>query len=81
MFKDLIYVIPKEKHSEEDLRDILTSHSEIKFVSLIGIDLSGNDTDERIPMRIFLEDISAFIKGAIQTDGYISCSSRNSNIK
>ncbi len=69
MFKDLIYVIPKEKHSEEDLRDILTSHSEIKFVSLIGIDLSGNDTDERIPMRIFLEDISAFIKGAIQTDG------------
>ncbi|AKA68913.1 glutamine synthetase [Clostridium scatologenes] len=69
MFKDLIYVIPKEKHSEEDLRDILTSHSEIKFVSLIGIDLSGNDTDERIPMKVFLEDISGFIKGAIQTDG------------
>ncbi|NMM62582.1 glutamine synthetase [Clostridium sp. P21] len=69
MFKDLVYVIPKEKHSEEDLRDILTSHSEIKFVSLIGIDLSGNDTDERIPMKVFLEDISGFIKGAIQTDG------------
>ncbi|AKN30333.1 glutamine synthetase [Clostridium carboxidivorans P7] len=69
MFKDLIYVIPKEKHSEEDLRDILTSHSEIKFVSLIGIDLSGNDTDERIPMKVFLEDISGFIQGAIQTDG------------
>ncbi|AWI04882.1 glutamine synthetase [Clostridium drakei] len=69
MFKDLIYVIPKEKHSEEDLRDILISHSEIKFVSLIGIDLSGNDTDERIPMKVFLEDISGFIKGAIQTDG------------
>lgn len=69
MFKDLIYVIPKEKHSEEDLRKILTSHPEIKFVSLIGIDLSGNDTDERIPMKIFMEDINGFLKGAIQTDG------------
>ncbi|MCT8977518.1 glutamine synthetase [Clostridium sp. CX1] len=69
MVKDLIYVIPKEKHSEEDLKKILISHPEIKFVSLVGIDLSGNDTDEKIPIKIFLEDISTFLKGAIQTDG------------
>jgi len=31
--------------------------------------LSGNDTDERIPIGIFLDDISGFSKGAIQTDG------------
>lgn len=69
MLKDLIYVVPKEKHSEEDLKSLLTTHPEIKFVSLIGIDLSGNDTDEKIPMTVFLEDISTFLKGAIQTDG------------
>jgi glutamine synthetase len=65
----LIYFIPKENHGEEDLRKILTSHTEIKFVSLVGIDLSGNDTDEKIPVSLFLEDISAFLKGAVQTDG------------
>lgn len=69
MEKSMIYVIPKEKHSETELRKFLTAHSEIKFVSLIGIDLSGNDTDEKIPVRIFLDDINKFLKGAIQTDG------------
>ena len=67
--KKLIYVIPKEKHSEKDIKDILLAHSEVKFVSLVGIDLSGNDTDERIPMRIFLDDINGFANGVIQTDG------------
>jgi len=67
--KKLIYVIPKEKHSEKDIKEILLAHSEVKFVSLVGIDLSGNDTDERIPIGIFLDDISGFSKGAIQTDG------------
>jgi len=67
--KKLIYVIPKENHSEKDIKEILNAHSEVKFVSLVGIDLSGNDTDERIPMTVFLNDISGFAKGAIQTDG------------
>jgi glutamine synthetase len=67
--KNLIYVIPKEKHLEKDIKEILLAHTEVKFVSLVGIDLSGNDTDERIPMKIFLDDINAFSKGAIQTDG------------
>ncbi|MEY8763215.1 MULTISPECIES: glutamine synthetase [Clostridium] len=69
MLKDLIYVLPEKMHSEENLKKILTSHPEIKFVSLIGIDLSGNDTDEKIPIKILLKDIGAFLKGAIQTDG------------
>ncbi|MBU3214866.1 glutamine synthetase [Clostridium estertheticum] len=69
MLKKLIYVIPKEKHSEKDIKDILLAHSEVKFVSLVGIDLSGNDTDERIPMKIFLDDISGFSNGVVQTDG------------
>lgn len=69
MFSGLIYTISKADHSEEKLKEILTSHPEIKFVSVVGIDLAGNDTDAKIPIRIFLEDIDGFLKGAVQTDG------------
>jgi glutamine synthetase len=69
MYQDLLYVIPKEKHSEESLKKVLAEHPEIKFVSLVGIDLAGNDTDEKIPMKLFLEDTNTFLKGAVQTDG------------
>lgn len=47
MLDDLVYVIPKEMHSEEQLKEFLVSHPEIKFVSLVCIDLAGNDTDEK----------------------------------
>ena len=47
--------------TKEDIIATLKQHPEIKFVSLVGIDLAGNDTDEKIPMRIFLEDIDAFL--------------------
>ena len=68
--KDLVYTIPKAKHNKEDLFKILNDHPEIKFVSIVGIDLSGNDTDEKIPVKLFLEDIDTFLNGvAIQTDG------------
>jgi glutamine synthetase len=69
MYKDLIYIVPKKEHAEESLKTILTNHPEIKFVSLVGIDLAGNDTDERIPVKLFLEDIYTFLNGAVQTDG------------
>lgn len=66
---DLLYVIPANSR-KEDIIATLKQHPEIKFVSLVGIDLAGNDTDEKIPMRIFLEDIDAFYNGsAVQTDG------------
>jgi glutamine synthetase len=69
MLKDLIFTIPKENHSEDTITNILKSHPEIQFVSLVGIDLSGNDTDEKIPVKIFLDDITTFLKGSVQTDG------------
>lgn len=69
MYNNLIYTIPKTDHSEESIKRILTSHQEIKFVSLVGIDLSGNDTDEKIPVKVFLDDITTFLEGSIQTDG------------
>ena len=68
--RDLIYTIPKTKHNKEELIKILNDHPEIKFVSIVGIDLSGNDTDEKIPVKLFLDDINTFLNGvAIQTDG------------
>lgn len=69
MYKDLIYIVPKVEHSEENLKTLLANHPEIKFVSLVGIDLAGNDTDEKIPVKLFLEDMYTFLTGAVQTDG------------
>jgi glutamine synthetase len=69
MINDLVYVVPKTEHSEAALTKLLTEHPEIKFVSLVGVDLSGNSTDEKIPVKVFLEDIEGFIKGGVQTDG------------
>ncbi|MGL4990939.1 MAG: glutamine synthetase [Sarcina sp.] len=70
MRTDLIYTIPKENHNEADLKALFNNHPEIRFVSLVGVDLAGNDTDEKIPVKIFLESIDDFLHGtAIQTDG------------
>ena len=67
---NLLYVISQENHNSNDLKDILNKHPEIKFASFVGIDLSGNDTDEKIPVKLFLEDLDGFLNGvAIQTDG------------
>lgn len=66
---ELLYVIPA-KTPKEKILEALKAHPEIKFVSLVGIDLAGNDTDEKIPIRIFLKDIDDFYAGtAVQTDG------------
>lgn len=68
--QDLLYVIKPEQQNEQDLKDLLLAHSEIKFVSLMGIDFAGNDTDEKIPVKAFLEDMDSFLNGsAAQTDG------------
>lgn len=70
MINDLIYTIPSNNHNKKDIVDILSENTQIKFVSLVGIDLSGNDTDEKIPTKLFLEDLDSFLGGvAVQTDG------------
>lgn len=68
--KDLLYVIKPEEQNEDALARLLSQHPEIKFVSLMGVDFAGNDTDEKIPMKIFLNDMESFLEGsAAQTDG------------
>ncbi|HML31705.1 MULTISPECIES: glutamine synthetase [Sporomusa] len=70
MTKDLVYVIPAGKYGKEEILNLLTNHPEIKFASLVGIDLAGNDTDEKIPIGLFMEDMENFYDGsAVQTDG------------
>lgn len=66
---DLVYLIPAGAYSKSALLKLLKDHPEIRFVSLVGIDLAGNDTDEKIPMSIFTDDMDDFINGATQTDG------------
>lgn len=67
--KDLLYYIPANSTKEEVVAT-LKQHPEIKFVSLVGVDLAGNDTDEKIPIEVFFDDIDGFYEGsAVQTDG------------
>ena len=69
MTEELIYFIPPECRDAKELKRLLTAHPEIKFVSMVGVDLGGNDTDEKIPISIFLKDIANFLTGGVQTDG------------
>lgn len=66
---DLIYVINPVDYQKEQLISLLKSHPEIRFVSIAGADLTGNSTDERIPIKAFFDDIEEFLNGAVQTDG------------
>lgn len=65
----MLYIIPADKHSPEEIRSILNAHTEVKFVSLVGIDIGGHDTDEKIPVEEFLKDIDEFLQTGVQTDG------------
>lgn len=66
---NLLYTIPKEKYNKDDLSKIFEEHKEIKFVSFVGIDLWGNDTDEKIPVKYFLDNFDSMMNNGIQTDG------------
>ena len=55
MNKNLLYCIPAGQYGKEGVLSLLAQHPEIRFVSLVGIDLAGNDTDERIPIEIFMK--------------------------
>ena len=68
-FDKMIFVVPKEEHSEDNLRKVLKDHPEIRFVSFVGLDIAGNDTDERIPVERFIEDMKGMLSDGVSTDG------------
>ncbi len=65
-----LYVIPPDNHQKEDLIEILSKHPEVRYVSFVGIDFAGNDTDEKVPVSLFISDMDKFLNyAAAQTDG------------
>lgn len=67
--KPMIYSLKKWTHGKDNLNKILRAHPNIQFVSVVAVDLGGNDTDEKIPISLFLEDTDAFLSTGVQTDG------------
>ncbi|MDD4436672.1 MAG: glutamine synthetase [Tissierellia bacterium] len=65
----MIYTIKTEYHDIENLTKILCEHNEIQFVSFMGVDIGGNGTDEKIPVKLFIKDMEEMLKFGIQTDG------------
>ncbi len=65
----MIYTLKPEHHNIGDLTKILNEHPEIQFASLMGVDIGGNGTDEKIPIKLFIKDMEEMIKFGIQTDG------------
>ncbi len=65
----MLYTVPADKHSPEEITRVLKEHPEVKFISLVGIDVGGHDTDEKIPVEEFLKDIETFLATGVQTDG------------
>ncbi|MBQ3123698.1 MAG: glutamine synthetase [Firmicutes bacterium] len=68
-FGKMLHNIPASEHEPECIRNILNEHPEVKFVSMIGIDIAGRDTDEKIPVQLFIDDLEKFLKNGVQTDG------------
>ncbi|SDK06577.1 type I glutamate--ammonia ligase [Natronincola ferrireducens] len=67
--EDMIYSLPSWAHDKDTLTKILKAHPNIQFVSVVAVDLGGNDTDEKIPISLILEDIEEFLSVGVQTDG------------
>ena len=63
------FISPEELNKESLLR-ILDEQAEIRFVSVAGVDLMGHETDAKIPVEVFRENIDEFLHGiAVSTDG------------
>ena len=65
----MLFNIPADKHTEKEIGDLLNQHKEVKFVSLVGLDIGGHDTDEKIPVELFIKDMGKFLEQGVQTDG------------
>ena len=66
---NMLFTIPAGEHSAEEIRETLRSHPEVQYVSFVGIDIGGHDTDEKIPVKLFLEDMEKMLTTGVQTDG------------
>ncbi len=65
----MLFTIPPELHEKKQVEDILNNHPEVQFVSFVGIDMGGQDTDEKIPVHAFIENMDGLLLHGVQTDG------------
>lgn len=65
----LTYLLPADSRTAEGLIAFLKQYPNIRFMSLLAVDLAGNETDERIPAPESVEDAAALLEGGVQTDG------------
>jgi len=68
-FDKMLFNIPSERHTIKEISQVLQKHPEVKFVSLVGFDIGGHDTDEKIPVELFIKDMEKFLTSGVQTDG------------
>ena len=65
----MLFTMTPDEHDSETVRSRLVAHPEVKFVSFTGVDMGGHNTDEKIPVALFLDDMEKLLKGGVQTDG------------
>lgn len=65
----MLFTLGRDEHDKEAITRMLNKHLEVKFVSLTGVDLGNHNTDEKIPVEAFLDDIGNILEGGVQTDG------------
>ena len=65
----MLFNIPAQNHEPEEIKSTLKAHREVKFVSFVGHDIGGHDTDEKIPVDLFVKNMDKFFRSGVQTDG------------
>ena len=65
----MLYTLRPDEHDCETVRTRLAAHPEVRFVSFTGVDMSGHNTDEKIPISAFLDDMEKLLEDGVQTDG------------
>jgi len=65
----MLYTLRPDEHDPETVKNRLAAHPEVRFVSFTGVDMAGHNTDEKIPVRAFLEDMEKLLSDGVQTDG------------
>ena len=65
----MLYTLTPDEHDPETVRARLAAHPEVKFVSFTGVDMGGHNTDEKIPVQAFADDMEKLLADGVQTDG------------
>ena len=65
----MLYTLTPAEHDPETIVSRLAAHPEVKFVSFTGVDMGGHNTDEKIPVQAFTDDMEKLLANGVQTDG------------